>query len=640
MREKLDDPNLYKKLVKDPTEDLHNELFELWVKGKQSNFVTSYEAARVMGVTENNTKSTSSHVKPGTSYFYPMLKIHKLRKEDLNPGVNPPARLVTALQEGISKRSDVFLAENFMKDLETEYCKDLLKDTNNALLWLESVDKNYTTNIKKILKSFTFDFKSLYDSLRPELVKEALQDAVSTCRPGWNRDKQKWLLDLVDHSLRASVGKFENNWYSQLNGVPTGGSLCVQLANITVFYIMNKAVYSNRQLMVNIVECKRYIDDGAGFYTGSVRSFTLWMNSVNKALQPYGLYIDECAIKEVNNYVPFLDIFFCFDLHGRLQTDLYIKPTDARAYLSFGSSHPNHTFSGIVYSQCLRLRRIINDHTRFIGRIKELCISFEKSGYPKTMIQNISNKVLNMERHLEPSKVDEKRSNSKPIIVVSTHGTDEKLVKSLKDHENNLLKTNSFKNVRKPIFEFVKKTGPNIGQKLGVLKSIALGSRKGKTVPCNSHGNCKGCRLIANNHNESVIEVNGHTISSAHGNCKSKNIIYLATCITCKKAYIGRTIQWLSKRFTGHRDCYKKILQNEQDIDFASDDYSLGLHLIHEHGYSTPEDFDRMYAVQILENSSPGLLDKKEHSYIHKYNTLYPHGLNKINPFGLARLSP
>ena len=79
-----------------------------------------------------------------------MLKIHKLRKEELLPGVKPPARLVTALQEGISKRSDVFVADRFLKELEQNYCGDLLKDTNNALSWLEEVDTKYSVNEKRI----------------------------------------------------------------------------------------------------------------------------------------------------------------------------------------------------------------------------------------------------------------------------------------------------------------------------------------------------------------------------------------------------------------------------------------------------------------------------------------------------------
>ena len=152
------------------------------------------------------------------------MKIHKLQREELKPGAKPPARLVTALQEGISKRSDVFVADRFLKDLEQSYCKDLLKDTNNALSWLEEVNHKYQTNEKKSMKAFTFDFKSLYDNLKPELVKEAVQHAMQTCRTGWSASKRKWILDLIDLSLRASVGKFKDNWYIQKNGVPTGGS--------------------------------------------------------------------------------------------------------------------------------------------------------------------------------------------------------------------------------------------------------------------------------------------------------------------------------------------------------------------------------------------------------------------------------
>ena len=50
--------------------------------------------------------------------------------------------------------------------------------------------------------------------------------------------------------------------------------------------------------MANIKELMRYIDDGAGFYIGSVRSFNSWMNAVIAALRPYNLFIDESMIKE------------------------------------------------------------------------------------------------------------------------------------------------------------------------------------------------------------------------------------------------------------------------------------------------------------------------------------------------------
>ena len=345
-------------------------------------------------------------------------------------------------------------------------------------------------------KSFTFDFKSLYDNLKPNLVKEAVQSAMSKCRPGWSQAKRKWIIDLIDISLRAAIGKFKSNFYCQKNGVSTGGSLCVQLANITVYYILKKAVYSNRLLMNNVKEAKRYIDDGAGFYLGSQRSFVVWLNKVNENLNPYGLYIDESEIKDVGDYVPFLDIQFCFDTNGHLQTDLYVKPTDARSYLHFSSAHPRHTFSGIVYSQCLRLRRIINNQNRLAHRLNELLAAFDKSGCPEEMLCNIRNKVQNMERQLNQPVQTDDNQDAKPILINSSNGTDEKLVKTIKKYEDDLSKTNSFRNASKPIFQYVKKTSANVGSKLAVLKSIALGKNRGETVPCRTHGNCKCCKLV------------------------------------------------------------------------------------------------------------------------------------------------
>ena len=251
------------------------------------------------------------------------------------------------------------------------------------------------------------------------------------------------------------------------------------------------------------------------------------------------------------------------------------------------------------------------------------------------MLVSISSKVLNMPRTLTKlSSTVEEDTNSKPILVVSCFGTDDKLVKTLKSQEDNLLQTNSFRNSVKPLFQFVKKTAPNLSNMLSVLKSLALGKKRGNTFPCLLHANCKCCKLIGN----PVTEINGHPVSFAPGTCKTKNVIYLVICLLCIKPYIGRTIQILGKRMGGHRECFYQILR-DANVDLSKDDYSLGLHLYHEHGLRSPEDFNEHYRVQILEVCSPSQIEKKEHCYIHRYNTLHPLGLNKINPFGLPRLS-
>ena len=89
--EKLEDPQIYSKLDEDPLIRLKKEVFEIWKVGKLQNFVSEKMAYEIGGVTENNNMSTHPCFKPGIPYFYPLLKIHKLRKDDLKPGVEPPA---------------------------------------------------------------------------------------------------------------------------------------------------------------------------------------------------------------------------------------------------------------------------------------------------------------------------------------------------------------------------------------------------------------------------------------------------------------------------------------------------------------------------------------------------------------------
>ena len=453
--EKLQDPSLYDQLPDDPTHKQHKKLFDLWVKGKTNGLISPYQAKEVMGISDNlksdgsgptNRPSTSPHFKPGISYFYPSLKIHKLRKEQLTPGVEPPIRLITALQDGITKRSDVFLAETYLRDLEKDFCADLLQDSTDALQWLENTNETLEKEEKQSLNCFTYDFKALYDSLDPSLVISSLREAARECRPHWSDEFVDWLVDLVELSLESSVGVFDNTWYKQKKGVPTGGSLCVQLANITVYSIMRTAVYSNEELMENVINAKRYIDDGAGFFKGNTEEFKNWITLVNNKLAPFGLLIDESTICETNQFIPFLDIQFCFDSEGQLQTDLYTKPTDSRSYLNFASAHPRHTFQGIVYSGCFRLRRIINDQDRLEKRLKELGECFKSAGYPVHLIEKVTKKALQSERCLkrksEKSKEDEPATPS--IRVVSTFGSDIDIVQTVKKFATSLSRTRSF----------------------------------------------------------------------------------------------------------------------------------------------------------------------------------------------------
>ena len=102
---------------------------------------------------------------------------------------------------------------------------------------------------------------------------EAVEHAMDTCRLYWSDELKNWIISLIDFSLRASVAKYDKNWWKQKNGIPTGGSLCVQLANITVFYVMSKKVHGDPTMMIDVLDIMRYIDDGGGFYLSTKEQF-------------------------------------------------------------------------------------------------------------------------------------------------------------------------------------------------------------------------------------------------------------------------------------------------------------------------------------------------------------------------------
>ena len=102
--------------------------------------------------------------------------------------------------------------------------------------------------------------------LSQDQVIEALYEAIAECRKEWTPEFSEWIISLVKLSLKSSIGVFEDTWYKQKGGVPTGGTLCVQLANIAVFSIMRKALYNQPSLMEKVAAVRRYIDDGVGAF--------------------------------------------------------------------------------------------------------------------------------------------------------------------------------------------------------------------------------------------------------------------------------------------------------------------------------------------------------------------------------------
>ena len=321
IKEKVMDNNLYEKMNKDPSIDIYDKLIQLWIEGKRLKFITEEEGVKVIGLTKNNTKSTCSIYKPGETYFNPSLKIHKMEVDDIKPGCNPPARLITCLQDGVMSRNDIFIANKWLKELQEEFCSDIVQDSLEVLRWLDRIDYENDSELKKKFKPFTFDFASLYDSLTPVLVKEAINYAIQRYKLHWEQNFIKWLLDIIDLSLSAGFGKFQDKWYRPKTGIPTGGNISVQLANIAVFYALYNCLFSDEIMMEEIVSTIRFIDDGSGIYKGTEEEFVIWKLELTTRLKRFNLTIkdeDWDIALQLGETVHILDIKFGFDENGTL----------------------------------------------------------------------------------------------------------------------------------------------------------------------------------------------------------------------------------------------------------------------------------------------------------------------------------
>ena len=65
----------------------------------------------------------------------------------------------------------------------------------------------------------------------------------------------------------------------------------------------------------------------------------------------------------------------------------------------------------------------------------------------------------------------------------------------------------------------------------------------------------------------------------------------------------------------------------------------MGAHNIDVHGVFDKNDFNSIYEVLILYNSSPSNLELNEHRFIQELKTTKPLGINSVDPFGIPLLT-
>ena len=95
---------------------------------------------------------------------------------------------------------------------------------------------------------------------------------------------------------------------------------------------------------------------------------------------------------------------------GKIETDLFVKPTDSHQYLEASSCHPFHCKKGIPYSQALRLNRICSKNEDFDKRCNDLERFLQERGYSSNMVRKEILRARKLSRNdlLDKEKKQEK----------------------------------------------------------------------------------------------------------------------------------------------------------------------------------------------------------------------------------------
>ena len=175
------------------------------------------------------------------------------------------------------------------------------------------------------------------------------------------------------------------------------------------------------------IEWIRIIDDIFAIWTQGIEKLQQFLTHINK-FHPTIKFDCTYSHKTVN----FLDTTIYINSNNKLESDLYIKPTDRTLLLH---NNPQSCKNSIIYSQALRYRRIICDNSKLHERLNHLLVALIHRGYKYDTILTAFNKALeyNTQDELLSMQTTHK-TNNRPIFPITYNNNTKYIAHILRKH--------------------------------------------------------------------------------------------------------------------------------------------------------------------------------------------------------------
>ena len=382
----------------------------------------------------------------------------------------------------------------------------------------------------------------------------------------------------------------------------------------------------NGQIPIKLM--KRFLDDIFMIYTGSVSTLHMFFDEINQIHDKLKFTMThttpensqgDCACEPIKS-IPFLDTL-CTIKQGKIETDLYRKPTDKNQYLLTSSCHQLEIFSNIPHSLAMRINRICSEPTSRDARFYELKEMLLSRDYPVGIVDSAISKARSIPRDQALKYVSRTKTNTRPVFVVSWDPRIPSLPDLTRKHWRTMTVQDPYlKEVfcEPPLVAY--KRQQNIKDKVIRAQIPPKQTRNKRIIPgMKKCGKCSVCQYV-----KECNQVKHKTTSwnlTKPFSCTTKNTVYFIECQKprCKNGdtfiYVGETEKAIETRIRQHLGYIRNKIISQ----------STGSH------FNTPGHSVSDFKFTVLEQSrSQDLVYRKEREkyHIRQFNSYY-RGLNR-----------
>ena len=373
-------------LIADPNKFVHSNCRQSEiVKTKVNKIAAKY---KISNPVIHKKLKIQGNFPPGHLYGLP--KIHKCVSD-------PPLRPIISMSGTVTHELAQYLNEIIQPYIDQSY---MLKSSDEFLLALQNLQLSPNQAIMSL------DVESLFSNVP---VDPTIDIILNRC---YNQDsvqpptiQKEDLQELLKICTQQTPFKFKNQLYLQSDGVSMGSPLGPTFANYYMSHLETTVL--NQQKVSNPAKYFRYVDDCFVVFNSSNHVRFLIQRLKNRSVLNFTYETMQ------GNKFNFLDIEMSVQHDGKIETSVYIKPTDKGIYPNFHSHIPEQYKKSVINSLVNRAIKYCSSEPTLNAELDRIKQILSNNGYPQTTTERIiRSKLANINESQTPIETD---NNDKSI---------------------------------------------------------------------------------------------------------------------------------------------------------------------------------------------------------------------------------